>query len=86
MTTPIKLVTAPTMADTVKSEVVSFLERTLEQAKNGEINSVIIIGCHDDSGKWFTYVTDQLDMSRAIGQMAILTSDMIASARENSDA
>lgn len=71
MTSPVALVSKPTVAGSIKSVVVDLLKEALVKAEAGEIESVIIILKRPD-GTWHDDRSGCIGMVDAIGHLEII--------------
>jgi hypothetical protein len=78
MTDPavLSLAPRPKAEDEVRDNVVKLLAGALEEARNGEITSVIVILQRAD-GDWSDRASDTLKFSEAIGRLEILKQEWI---------
>ena len=72
----IPLVLAPTDAQEVQQSVVRILETTLGYAKEGKIDSIIMLVSHGND-EWYPVVSESMCFSRDIGRIEILKQQWI---------
>ena len=72
----VPLVLAPTDQQEVQQSVVRVLENTLAFAKEGKIDSIIMLVSHGD-GNWYPVMSESINFSRDIGRIEILKQQWI---------
>lgn len=71
----IPLALAPTDQQEVQQSVVKLLETTLGFAKEGKIDSIIMVVSHGND--WYPIVSESMNFSRDIGRIEILKQQWI---------
>jgi hypothetical protein len=74
--TILSVVTPPTVATEIRETVIELLERRLEEARAGKVDTVVII-CHYVDGDWSDCASSTEIFSDAIGRLEILKQDWV---------
>lgn len=69
--TPIGLVPKPTLLEQARTDVIDILEKALDRAKSGEIETILVIMKHLD-GCWSDERSIAIDFPEAIGRLEIV--------------
>lgn len=71
MSDPLRLVTGPTASELVRADLVQLLERTLEEARRGEITELFMILRHPGDDEWSDRSTPTQGFAGWIGRLEI---------------
>jgi len=71
MTTPVSLVTKPTVADNIKNDIVEILRESLARAEAGEVDALLLIEKRPD-GHWRDERSGCTNFPDAIGRLEIV--------------
>lgn len=71
MSDPLRLVTGPTVAETIRAEVIELLERALDEARRGEVTEVFMILKHPGTNKWSDLATSTQSLTDWIGKLEV---------------
>ena len=80
--TVLKLAAKQTTADEIKTRIVGLLLKTLEEAKEGNIDAIILIA-QQPGGEWVNRTSDTMRLSDMIGRLEVTKHELIANFLES---